>query len=51
MLTGADQELMPILQDSMSKLGLECRLASPFDSVEKTEDGMLQVNLADGNKL
>ena len=51
MLTLADQELIPILLDSMGKLGLDCKLATPFNSVEKLENGMMQVNLANGEAL
>ena len=51
MLTLVDQELIPILQGSMKKLGLDARLKTPFDSVEKLENGMYQVNLADGTNI
>lgn len=50
-LTLADQDLIPILQDSMQKSGLDLRLKSPFNSVEKLEDGRYQVNLADGTNV
>jgi hypothetical protein len=43
--------LIPILLDSMGKLGLDCKLATPFNSVEKLENGMMQVNLANGEAL
>jgi hypothetical protein len=35
----------------MGKLGLDCKLATPFNSVEKLENGMMQVNLANGEAL
>jgi len=35
----------------MKKLGLDCRLKTPFDSVEKLDNGMFQVNLADGTNI
>ena len=47
----ADQELMPILFDSMQKLGMECRPDTPFNSVEKLDNGKLRVNLADGTHI
>lgn len=43
-----DAELIPILQENMAKLHLDCRLNSPFTSVEKLDNGLLRVNLADG---
>lgn len=46
-----DQELIPILQENMAKLHLECKLNSPFNSVEKLENGLLRVNLADGTSV
>jgi glutathione reductase (NADPH) len=35
----------------MGKLGLDCRLATPFTKVEKLEDGMFRVHLKDGNHI
>ena len=35
----------------MQKAGLDCRLASPFNSVEKIDDTTMQVNLADGSTI
>ena len=36
-----DQELMPVLLDSMEKYGTKAMLDTPFTSVEKLENGML----------
>lgn len=35
----------------MQKAGLDCRLASPFNSVERIDDNTMQVNLADGTTI
>lgn len=43
-----DPEMIPILQENMAKLHLDCRLNAPFKSVEKLENGLLRVNLEDG---
>ena len=51
MLTLVDQELIPVLQGSMKKLGLDARLKTPFESVEKLDNGMYQVNLSDGTNI
>lgn len=46
-----DQELIPILTENMAKLGMECRLNSPHEGVEKLENGQLRVTLKDGSTL
>lgn len=46
-----DQELIPILMENMAKLHLDCRPNTPFTSVEKLENGLLRVNLADGGHV
>lgn len=46
-----DQELIPILVENMKKLGLDVRLDTPFNGVEKAGDNLLQVNLADGSNV
>ena len=50
-LTLVDQDLIPILENSMKKLNLDARLKTPFKSVEKLENGMFQVNLEDGGSV
>lgn len=35
----------------MQKAGLECKLGSPFDSVQKIDNNTMQVNLADGTSI
>mmetsp|Transcript_12465 Transcript_12465/g.20942 ORF Transcript_12465/g.20942 Transcript_12465/m.20942 type:complete len:154 (+) Transcript_12465:655-1116(+) len=42
---------MPILFDSMKKLGLDCRPNTPFKSVEKLENGLFRVLLDDGTHI
>jgi glutathione reductase (NADPH) len=52
MLAGhCDQELIPVLQTCMEKLGMDCRLGTPFTKVEKLESGMLRVHLQDGGHV
>lgn len=52
MLRGfVDQELIPILQENMTKLGLQFKTNCPHESVEKLENGMYRVNLKDGSSL
>lgn len=46
-----DQELMPILQENMTKLGLEFRLKCVHESVEKLDNGSYRVNLQDGSNI
>jgi len=46
-----DQEIIPILKENMAKLHLDCRTDTPFESVEKLENGLLRVNLADGTSV
>lgn len=48
MLRMVDQDIIPLLLENMEKLGLDCRLNTPFTGVERAENGMLRVNLADG---
>jgi len=46
MLRGhVDEELIPILQENMTKLGLDWRCGVSHKSVEKLDNGMLRVNL------
>jgi pyruvate/2-oxoglutarate dehydrogenase complex dihydrolipoamide dehydrogenase (E3) component len=47
-LRQADSELIPILLESMQKLGLDARPGTPFTKVEKLETGCLRVHLSDG---
>jgi pyruvate/2-oxoglutarate dehydrogenase complex dihydrolipoamide dehydrogenase (E3) component len=35
----------------MEKLGMECRLGTPFTKVEKLENGMYRVHLKDGGHV
>ena len=37
--------------ENMKKLHLDCRINSPFTGVEKLENGMFRVNLADGTHI
>ena len=41
---------MPVLLESMERLGLDTRLGSPFTAVEKTDAGF-KVLLKDGKEL
>jgi glutathione reductase (NADPH) len=52
MLRGVvDKELMPILQENMTKLGLDYRLNAAHEKVEKLDNGMFRVTLKDGSTL
>ena len=46
-----DQDLIPILMENMKKLHLDCRINTPFTGVEKLDNGMYRVNLADGTSI
>ena len=46
-----DSELIPILMENMQKLHLDCRINTPFTGVEKLDNGMYRVNLADGTSV
>ena len=46
-----DQELIPVLLDSMEKYGTKAMLNSPFNSVENINGGGFHINLASGEKL
>jgi len=37
--------------DNMKKLHLDCRVNTPFTGVEKLDNGMYRVNLADGTSI
>lgn len=46
-----DRDIIDVLMENATKLGIEIKLDSPHESVVKNEDGTLNVNLKTGESI
>lgn len=51
MLRFCDRDIIDVLMENMTKLGIDFKLDAPHESVTKNEDGTLKVNLKSGESI